>query len=151
MYGGRQFSTADQGWVGWFCQKAVEQARGVLDRFTISGTGKQVRDVLHADDMVELYYKALESPELNTGQVFNIGGGVANSLSLLELFKLLEQSTGTRLNFDSLPPRKSDQKIFIADIRKAKKAFDWTPTVSASAGIDRALMWIESMQKVPSK
>jgi CDP-paratose 2-epimerase len=145
MYGGRQFSTADQGWIGWFCQKAVEQARGSSSRFTISGSGKQVRDVLHADDMVELYFRALDVPIENSGQAFNIGGGVENSLSILELFRILERLTETILQFDTLPFRQSDQKVFIADIGKAQKAFGWFPKVTAEAGIARMLEWIDSM------
>ena len=66
IYGGRQFASFDQGWIGWFCQKAIEQKiahnRGQCpEPFTISGTGKQVRDVLHADDLIRLYQAAYES------------------------------------------------------------------------------------------
>ena len=74
MYGGRQFATYDQGWVGWFCEKAVEAKEGgVHESFTISGSGKQVRDVLHADDMKRVYFAALTNIEVAKGQVFNIG------------------------------------------------------------------------------
>ena len=91
MYGGRQFATYDQGWVGWFCEKAVEAKEGgVHESFTISGSGKQVRDVLHADDMKRVYFAVLTNIEVAKGQVFNIGGGAVNSLSLLELFLMLE-------------------------------------------------------------
>jgi len=91
MYGGRQFATYDQGWVGWFCEKALEAKEGgVHESFTISGSGKQVRDVLHAEDMKRVYFAALTNIEVAKGQVFNIGGGVENSLSLLELFLMLE-------------------------------------------------------------
>ncbi len=77
MYGGRQFATYDQGWVGWFCQKAVETKGGILrEPFTISGTGKQVRDVLHADDMRSLYLSAVQNIKGAKGQAFNIGGGI---------------------------------------------------------------------------
>jgi CDP-paratose 2-epimerase len=70
MYGGRQFSTTDQGWVGWFCEQAVRQAEGELEEFTISGNGKQVRDILHGDDMVALYLMAASSAEKISGQAF---------------------------------------------------------------------------------
>ena len=87
MYGGRQFATYDQGWIGWFCQKALEIKRNeLLESIVISGTGKQVRDVLYADDMVRLYFIATDKIEKIKGNVFNIGGGEDNSLSLLELF-----------------------------------------------------------------
>ena len=75
MYGGRQFASFDQGWIGWFCLKAIEvQKRKSKVPFTISGTGKQVRDVLHAEDIVSLYFKTVERIDQVAGQVFNIGG-----------------------------------------------------------------------------
>lgn len=90
MYGGRQFASYDQGWIGWFCQKALEIKRGTLkEPFTISGNGKQVRDVLHAEDMKRLYFAAVEHIDQTTGKAFNIGGGMGNSRSLLELFGVM--------------------------------------------------------------
>lgn len=143
MYGGRQFATYDQGWVGWFCQKAMETSKGLLkEPFTISGTGKQVRDVLHADDMKRLYMAAVNNIDRAKGQAFNIGGGQKNSLSLLELFGLLEQLTGTRLDYTRLPPRESDQRVFVADIAKAQKHLDWQPEVSAREGVARMIEWV---------
>ncbi len=147
MYGGRQFSTIDQGWVGWFCQKAIETKRGNAgEPFTISGTGKQVRDVLHADDMIQLYFTALEHIESARGQAFNIGGGAQNSLSLIELFALLEELAGVSLLYKKLPPRESDQRIFIADCKKARRYFNWTPRVDKATGIKEMLEWIENEQ-----
>ena len=76
MYGGKQHPTIDQGWIGWFCQKAMEIKKGLNQgQFTISGNGKQVRDVLHADDVVSLYFKAISQIDQIKGQAFNIGGG----------------------------------------------------------------------------
>jgi CDP-paratose 2-epimerase len=121
MYGGRQFATYDQGWIGWFCQKAIETESGKLkEEFTVSGNGKQVRDVLHADDMITLYYKAIEHIESAKGQAFNIGGGMDNSLSLLELFDYLNEKLSINMSYKKLPVRSSDQKVFVADICKAK-------------------------------
>jgi CDP-paratose 2-epimerase len=143
MYGGRQFATYDQGWIGWFCQKAVETARGALAQdFTVSGDGKQVRDVLHADDMVSLYFAACERIAQARGMVFNIGGGMANSLSLLELFAKLEHRLATRLVWRHLPPRESDQRVFVADIRAAERVLGWKPTVGVDQGLDRMLDWV---------
>lgn len=119
MYGSNQHATYDQGWIGWFCQKALEIKNGTLkEPFTISGTGKQVRDVLHGEDIVNLYFSA-KDVEKAYGQAFNIGGGINNSLSLLELFKLLEQKLGIKMQYTQLPWRESDQKVFVADINKA--------------------------------
>lgn len=75
MYGGRQFATVDQGWIGWFCEQAIRQKEFPnTPQFSISGTGKQVRDVLHAKDMIDLYFKSIEYIDIAQGQVFNIGG-----------------------------------------------------------------------------
>lgn len=144
MYGGRQFATYDQGWVGWFCQKAVEAKRGILkEPFTISGTGKQVRDVLHAEDMIRLYFAAIDNISTARGEAINVGGGMDNSLSLLELFELLEELTGTKLSYTRLPPRESDQMVFVADISKAGKVFKWAPRVGTRDGIRNMLTWVE--------
>jgi CDP-paratose 2-epimerase len=146
MYGGRQFATVDQGWIGWFCQVAVETKKGLRQEpFTISGNGKQVRDVLHARDMVALYFKAAAQREEVAGQVFNIGGGIANSLSLLELFVLLEEFLGIRLEYRQLPPRGSDQRVFVADIGKASRVLGWTPQVSAREGVKAMLDWVNTL------
>lgn len=144
MYGGRQFATYDQGWVGWFCQKAVEAKMGAAkEPFTISGTGKQVRDVLHAEDMKKLYFAAVEHIGTARGQVFNIGGGMANSLSLLELFSLLESSTGVELNYTKIAVRESDQRVFVADISKANKVMGWSPNIAPADGVKKMLDWVE--------
>ncbi|MDC0076517.1 GDP-mannose 4,6-dehydratase [Gammaproteobacteria bacterium] len=145
MYGGRQFATYDQGWVGWFCQKAIDTKNGTIDMpFTISGSGKQVRDVLHAEDMKRLYFAAHTNIDLAKGQAFNIGGGMANSLSLLELFSLLEAVIGVELNYTKLPVRESDQQVFVADITKAKEILGWKPEVVPSEGIFQMIEWIIS-------
>lgn len=146
MYGGRQYATYDQGWIGWFCQKAVEAKRGqIKEPFTISGTGKQVRDVLHADDMISLYFAAIDRIDVAHGQAFNIGGGMGNSLSLLELFVMLEEIAGTKLNFIKLPPRESDQRVFVSDLAKAKRVLGWEPAVSARDGVSRMVEWVNAL------
>lgn len=145
MYGGRQFATYDQGWVGWFCQKAIETKNGTIDvPFTVSGSGKQVRDVLHAEDMKRLYFAAHANIDRAKGQAFNIGGGMVNSLSLLELFSLLEVITGVELNYTKIPVRESDQQVFVADITKAKDMLGWKPEVVPSEGISQMVQWITS-------
>ena len=143
MYGGRQFATYDQGWIGWFCQKAVETKNGVLkEPFTIQGNGKQVRDVLHADDMITLYFSALENIGVARGEAFNVGGGIANSLSLLELFSLLEEVSGVQLQYTALAPRESDQRFFVADISKVSKTIGWKPEISSKDGVERMFKWV---------
>ncbi|QEM66883.1 NAD-dependent epimerase/dehydratase family protein [Geobacter sp. FeAm09] len=143
MYGGRQFATYDQGWVGWFCQQAAATQKGLLkEPFTISGNGKQVRDVLHADDMITLYFAALKNIQAAQGNAFNVGGGITNSLSLLELFALLEEFSDVKLTYTKLAPRESDQRVFVADIAKCLRLLGWEPKVSARDGVKRMLEWV---------
>jgi len=146
MYGGRQFATYEQGWIGWFCLKAVEIKKRILkEPFTIHGNGKQVRDVLYADDMIDLYFKTVEKIEKANGQVFNIGGGMENSLSLLELFKMLEEMLDIKMNYRRLSWRESDQKLFVADVSKVQKLIGWQPKVNKHEGIKKMLEWIEKL------
>lgn len=146
MYGGMQYPTYDQGWIGWFCQQSLLHNEGNLDNTTtISGNGKQVRDVLHVDDLVTLYYQTVARTEAAKGQVFNIGGGADNSLSILELIILLSEISGYSLPYQCIEPRSSDQKIFIADITKAKRLLDWEPKVSARQGIEKTFGWASTL------
>lgn len=136
MYGGNQHATFDQGWVGWFIKKALEIKSGTaLEPFTISGNGKQVRDLLHSSDVIELYFKTIEKIDEAKGKVFNIGGGVENSLSILELFTLLNKFLDIKMNYIELPFRTSDQLIFIANYEKAKSIIGWYPRKTYENGI----------------
>lgn len=145
MFGGRQFATFDQGWLGWFTQKAVEIKNGTAKApFTISGNGKQVRDLLYASDCVALYLKAAEKIDGIKGQAFNIGGGIDNSSSLLELFSFLEQELDITMQYQQLPPRESDQRVFVADIEKAKRLIGWEPLVNKDVGVRNMINWVEN-------
>lgn len=153
IYGGRQFSTFDQGWIGWFCQQAIEQ-KSALEAgreavpFTIAGTGKQVRDVLHAEDLIALYGAAYANREVAAGEIFNIGGGISNSLSLLELFDLLVAESGLPgLLYDRLPRRQSDQDYFVADISKAARLLEWVPKIGCHEGVRRMIQWVSGIPR----
>lgn len=141
MYGGRQFSTFDQGWVGWFCQKALEMQDPAAETFTIAGNGKQVRDLLHAHDLIRCYTQAVQNIDRAKGEIFNIGGGVSNCLSLLELFRELESRTECAMRFARTPWRVSDQKYFVADTSKARRLLDWSSSVSYRQGLNEMLEW----------
>ncbi|KXS43217.1 MAG: CDP-paratose 2-epimerase [Candidatus Frackibacter sp. T328-2] len=146
IFGGRQFSTKDQGWVGWFCQKAIEIRVGKLDKpFTISGNGKQVRDILYASDLINCYFSAIEHIEQAKGEVFNIGGGVENSFSLLELFNYLEELLKINMQYEKIDWRRSDQKVFIADITKAQQILNWSPKIYKNEGVKRMVGWIKEL------
>ena len=145
IFGGRQFATEDQGWIGWFVQQAVETAANPgREPFTISGNGKQVRDVLFASDLVECYFAAIARIDATSGEVFNMGGGYSNSLSLLELFQILQRELGVELRYRQLPPRESDQKVFVADVGKAEALFGWRPSTDSTSGIRQMIDWIRS-------
>ncbi len=142
IFGGRQFATYDQGWVGWFVQQALDIQSGKLkEPFTISGNGKQVRDIVFAGDLVRCYFSAIENIEQTRGQVFNIGGGMENTLSLLELFSMLESKLNVKMAYRQLPFRASDQKIFCADFKKATQRFGWRPTINKQEGIEKMIAW----------
>lgn len=143
IFGGRQFSTFDQGWIGWFVKQAIDIKTGALkENFTISGNGKQVRDILFADDLISCYFSAIGHIEQTKGKVFNIGGGMDNSLSLLELFSVLENKLDIQMTHTQLPWRQSDQKVFVADITKAASTYYWRPKLDKEAGIDRMIEWV---------
>ncbi|MCF6204597.1 MAG: GDP-mannose 4,6-dehydratase [Methylococcaceae bacterium] len=147
MFGGRQFATIDQGWLGWFTQKAVEIKNNTLkEPFTISGNGKQVRDLLYASDCVALYLRAAEKIQDIKGQAFNIGGSIQNSSSLLELFQFLEQELDITITYKQLPPRESDQKVFVSDITKVTKMTCWQPKVDKQAGIRKMIDWVSQVE-----
>ncbi|CAG8998574.1 MAG: CDP-paratose 2-epimerase [Candidatus Celerinatantimonas neptuna] len=143
MFGGRQFATYDQGWVGWFVQKAIDIKKGRnKESFTISGNGKQVRDLLYASDCVDLYLMASKKIEKTKGQVFNIGGGINNSSSLLELFSFLEQELDINMIYRKLPPRECDQRVFVADCSKARTVIGWSSKVDKIQGIKNMIEWV---------
>lgn len=145
LYGERQFATADQGWVGWFTQKAIDAYKdNKIAHMTISGSGKQVRDILHVDDAVRLYFQAISDIDKINGKEFNIGGGFSNSFSLLELFSFLEKKMDVKIVLEKLSPRPSDQKIFIADISKIKTSLEWEPTIRKEIGITKMIEWLHN-------
>jgi CDP-paratose 2-epimerase len=147
IYGGRQFSTFNQGWIGWFCQQALAARRDPGRKpFTISGDGKQVRDLLFVDDAVDAYFAAVENVARSRGQAFNIGGGMANSSSLLELFAQLENQVGVRLAYERIAWRHSDQRFFVADTRKAARLLGWQPRVNKAKGVARMLEWCAALE-----
>jgi len=145
IFGGRQFSTYDQGWIGWFIKQAIDLKKGILkEPFTISGNGKQVRDVLFVSDLINCYENAVKNIDKTKGQVFNIGGGISNSLSLLELFSFLEKELDIKMNYNQLPWRSSDQKVFVAKIDKANQIFNWKPLTNKEEGIRNMINWVEN-------
>jgi CDP-paratose 2-epimerase len=143
MFGGRQFATYDQGWVGWFASQVKLQQREPSARFTVSGNGKQVRDILHARDCIDLYLMAPQFSDIMYGQAFNVGGGIERSMSIIELLDKLGQIAGITVRHDFVEARISDQRVFVADSTKLKKLIGWTPKVSIDDGLTEALNWAD--------
>ncbi|MGB2650982.1 MAG: SDR family NAD(P)-dependent oxidoreductase, partial [Candidatus Omnitrophota bacterium] len=134
IYGPRQFGVEDQGWVAWF---TIAAALGVP--VTIYGDGKQVRDILHVDDLIASFHAAYENIDRVKGMAFNVGGGPENQMSLLELVAILEEKLGKKIepSFDSWRP--GDQKIYVSNIDKAKQYLGWMPAVDKVKGVD--MLW----------
>jgi len=141
VYGVQQWPTYDQGWVGWFILEALEKKAGKDQPFTISGSGLQVRDVLYCTDVAYAYLMAAEKKNDIRGKAYNIGGGIDNSLSLLELFDYLENILDIKLNFTRGAERKADQKFFVARADRATQDFGWAPSTKMGIGLDAAIEW----------
>lgn len=148
IFGERQFSTYDQGWIGWFIKEALRIKGGkTREPVEISGTGKQVRDILFSSDLISCYFKSVENIKNSRANAFNIGGGVKNSLSLLELFKFLEEELDVKMPIKKLPWRVSDQKVYISNTKKALSSFNWTPTVDMVVGLRNMIDWVKESEK----
>ncbi len=138
IYGPHQFGVEDQGWLAWFMFAALHKKH-----ITIYGNGKQVRDLLYIDDLVSAYDQAFAHIKKTAGQVYNIGGGAQNTLSIwLECKPLLEKLFHRSIESSFAPERPGDQNIFFTDIRKAHKQFCWKPTVKIEKGIKLLYEWI---------
>ncbi|MCH8190640.1 MAG: GDP-mannose 4,6-dehydratase [Chloroflexi bacterium] len=137
IYGPRQFGVEDQGWVAWF---AIAGVTG--QPITLYGDGKQVRDVLYIDDLVRAFELAAKHIDVTAGQVYNIGGGPSNVLSLLELIAHLEALLGRKLPCSFEGWRPGDQKVYVSNIEKARRDFGWSPTVPYRQGVERLVSWV---------
>jgi CDP-paratose 2-epimerase len=138
IYGPRQFGIEDQGWVAWFIIAAVTGRS-----LTIYGDGKQVRDVLWVDDLLDLFQAAVAHIDVAAGEVYNVGGGPQNTLAVWsELGPMLESLLGFRIDVARDDWRPGDQRIFVADIRKAERELGWRPKVDKEEGVRRLYGWI---------
>lgn len=137
IYGPRQFGMADQGWLSWLATAAYRDLP-----ITIYGDGNQIRDVLYIDDLVEAFDQAVESIETTRGQVYNIGGGPENILSLLDWIRLLEARLGRPVRYELAEWRTGDQRVYVSDISKARRDFGWQPRTSKEEGFAKLLQWV---------
>ncbi len=144
IYGIRQFGIEDQGWLAWFIIAAVT-GRPI----TIYGNGKQVRDVLFIDDLMDAYDTAFQRSEISRGQVFNIGGGKENAISVWMEFKpMLEKLVGKPVKTRLKEWRPGDQPVYISNINKARRVLNWEPKVHVEQGIKRLYDWVEENQNL---
>lgn len=144
IYGPRQFGVEDQGWVAWFII-AVLSGRPI----TIYGNGKQVRDLLYVDDLLDVYDAALESIDISTGQAYNIGGGPENAISVWKEFQpILERNFGMEIPVDTSDWRPGDQRVYISDTRKAQADLGWQPKVNVEDGIHRLIEWARDNKEI---
>jgi CDP-paratose 2-epimerase len=144
IYGRRQFGIEDQGWVAWFIIAAV-----LGKPITIYGNGKQVRDILFVDDLVDAYDAGFAHLPEKGGQIFNIGGGRKNTISIWTEFKpILERLLGKEIATSTSSWRPGDQPVFISDIRKAQNMLSWAPKISAEKGIGFLFDWVRENIKL---
>jgi CDP-paratose 2-epimerase len=137
IYGPHQHGTEDQGWVAHFLIQAIRNAP-----ITIYGDGKQVRDVLYVDDLVEAFLRAEDRLDHIAGHAFNIGGGPDNTISLRELLDYISSAVGRRPSIDQGEWRQGDQRWYVSDPSKFGGATGWRPRVSVEEGLRRLHRWL---------
>lgn len=142
IYGYRQFGVEDQGWVAWFTIAAQ-----LGKEITVYGDGKQVRDVLFIEDLIDAYDAAAERIDVCAGRIYNIGGGSQQALSLLELLAFLRKRYPA-LRYAHADWRPGDQRIYVSDIRRAEAELGWTPRISVAHGLDRLQAWVAEYKQL---
>lgn len=142
IYGYRQFGIEEQGWLAWFTIAALKQRP-----ISIYGNGKQVRDALFVDDLLDAYEAIVHNIDQAAGRVYNIGGGPENTISVwCEFGQLLQQYLGRAVTVRKTDWRPGDQPVYVSDIRKAKAELGWEPKVSIRQGTQKLFEWIEDNQ-----
>jgi CDP-paratose 2-epimerase len=137
IYGLHQFGNEDQGWVAHFLIRAIAESP-----ITIYGDGKQVRDILFVDDLVDALLLAQENMRDLSGKAFNMGGGPGNTISLLELVKIIAEVHGKRPVLEFSRWRAADQLYYVSDTRRFSKATGWHPKVNVADGISQLYYWL---------
>jgi nucleoside-diphosphate-sugar epimerase len=140
IYGPRQFGVEDQGWLAWMTIAAVTGKQ-----ITIYGDGKQVRDILHVNDLLNAYDAAIEKIDRAQGEVYNMGGGPHNILAVwAEFGPILERLLGKKIEVARADWRPGDQRVFYADFSKAKRELDWEPKIDLEEGIEMLFDWVNA-------
>lgn len=140
IYGPRQFGIEDQGWVAWFVIAALTGKK-----ITIFGDGKQVRDILFVEDLLDAYDAGIANIDKAAGQVFNVGGGPKNTMSIWAEFQgYLETMLEKKIPVEQGDWRPGDQRIYVSDIRKAEKVLGWAPSHSVPEGLLKLVDWAKN-------
>lgn len=137
IYGCRQFGIEDQGWVAWF---AIAAASGRT--ITLYGDGRQVRDILFVDDLLDAFEAAAANIAVAAGSAYNIGGGPDNAVSLLDVIAFIERRNRRPIPRRLAPERTGDQRVYVSDIRRAQHDLGWTPRTGWRTGVDRLCGWV---------
>jgi CDP-paratose 2-epimerase len=138
IYGERQFGVEDQGWLAWFMIAAV-----LGRQITIFGDGKQVRDILYVDDLLNAYDAAVARIDQVAGRVYNMGGGPQNTISVWEEFgPMLENLHGRPIPVAHGDWRPGDQRVCVYDISKAARELDWQPRTAVTDGVEKLYRWV---------
>ncbi len=138
IYGPNQFGIEDQGWVAYFCIQAMFEKE-----ITIYGDGKQVRDILYIDDLINAYWLSYKNRKKVKGEIFNIGGGPENKISILEFIEYLKKKLNKTIKYKFYNWRPGDQKYFVSDNTKLYKFLCWQPKMKMIDGVDMLIGWIE--------
>lgn len=134
--GPRQFGNEDQGWVAHFLYSALKG-----EPISIYGDGRQVRDVLAVEDLMRAFEAVRAHSATTAGQVYNVGGGLENTTSLLELVEEIRALTGRRLDFDFQPVRPGDQAMYVTDFRKLQRDTGWMPQMTVPQILENMFEW----------
>ena len=138
IYGPHQFGIVDQGWVAWIISRAISG-----QPITVFGSGKQVRDVLHIKDLLDVYDCVVKDIEIAKGKIYNIGGGPENKISVLELIGLSEMMMQNSVKYTFSDERPGDQRIYVSDISKVYQELGWKPCIRLQNGIQELFDWIK--------
>lgn len=136
IYGPHQLGVEDQGWVAHFSKQFIFKKP-----ITIFGDGKQIRDLLYVEDLIKAYELAIKKIDTIKGQVFNIGGGIKNAYSLIEVIQLFQKKFAYKIKINYKKMRIGDQKYFVSANKKIKKILGWQPTVNFKNGVEKLINW----------
>jgi CDP-paratose 2-epimerase len=137
IYGVRQYGSEDQGWVAHFIRLALKGKT-----INIYGDGRQMRDLLYIDDLVDLFERVTQNRNKVAGMIFNVGGGEKNAVNLLEVIHKIENILKQKVKYKFVDPRPGDQKFYVSDIKKVSRILNWRPKISVDNGLIKLVSWL---------